>query len=95
MYAADTAGSMTEDAARPWFVNGGFETAISRAGPPVRMFRCSFWESAASSAITGATLSPTGGPSETLVQSIATTPGQHYTLSFFASGDPQIRPATR
>jgi VCBS repeat-containing protein len=86
--AADTVGSMTEDAGPNTIVNGGFETGDLTG-----------W-SASSSAVSaeflgiggafgnyGADLGPTAS-AQSLSQNVATTPGQQYTLSFFVAGDP-------
>jgi VCBS repeat-containing protein len=85
--SADTIGSMTEDLGPTVMVNGGFETGdltgwttsgshISVQIPPAGGQFGQF----------AAKLAPDPGL-ETLSQNVATTPGQHYTLSFFVTGD--------
>ena len=86
--AADTVGSMTEDAGPTVLVNGGFET-----GDLTGWTTTSASISAQVLALGGefgnyaAKLAPNAG--QTLAQDVTTTPGQHYTLSFYVTGDPE------
>jgi VCBS repeat-containing protein len=86
--AADTTGTMTEDLGPTLVVNGGFETGDLTG-----------W-SASDTAIISAQFVGLGGEfgnymadlgatatTQTLAQSIATTPGEHYTVSFYVLGD--------
>jgi VCBS repeat-containing protein len=86
--AADTTGTMTEDLGPTLVVNGGFETGDLTG-----------W-TASDTAIINAQFVGLGGEfgnymadlgatatTQTLAQSIATTPGQHYTVSFYVLGD--------
>jgi VCBS repeat-containing protein len=86
--AADTSGTMTEDLGPTLVVNGGFETGDLTG-----------W-TASDTAIINAQFVGLGGEfgnymadlgatatTQTLAQSIATTPGEHYTVSFYVLGD--------
>lgn len=86
--AADTIGSMTEDLGPSVVVNGGFETGDltgwSRTGTHV------FVQIPPAGGQFGqfaAKLAPNDNFSESLDQFVVTNPGQHYTLSFFVTGD--------
>jgi VCBS repeat-containing protein len=87
--AADTTASLTEDAGPSVVVNGSFETGDltgwTTSGPLIQV---QFLGLGGEFGQYSAQLSPTSGPSQTLSQDIATTPGQHYTLSFAVTGDP-------
>jgi VCBS repeat-containing protein len=87
--AADANGSVTEDAGPTAIVNGGFETGDltgwTTSGPHIQVQQL---ELGGSFGHFTAQLAPTGS-FETLAQDIATTPGQHYFLSFTVFGDPE------
>jgi VCBS repeat-containing protein len=89
--AADTTASLTEDAGPTIMTNGGFESGdltgwiTAGSGSHVSVQFLGFGgEFGDYSAL----LSATSGGSDFLSQVIATTPGQHYTLGFSLSGDP-------
>jgi VCBS repeat-containing protein len=86
--AADTTGSITKDTGPSSIVNGGFESGDLTgwtAGPHVQV---GDFELGGEFGRFTAQLTPTS-ESESLFQDIATTPDQHYTVSFFVAGDPE------
>jgi VCBS repeat-containing protein len=89
--AADTTASLTEDAGPTIITNGGFETGNltgwdnGGAGSPISVQFFGFGGEFGNYA---ALLSATTGGTNSLAQNVATTPGQHYTLGFSVSGDP-------
>jgi VCBS repeat-containing protein len=85
---ADTPGNIAEDLAPSIAVNGGFESGDLTGwvgGPDVAVqfvgLGGEFGDYAAH------LRPPGGGPTDTLTQNVATTPGETYTLSFSVSGD--------
>ena len=84
-----TFGSMTEDAGPSIFVNGGFETGdLSGWTVTGSMIQSQFLGVGGEFGNYAAQLSQPGGlGSQTISQSVATTPGQHYFVSFSVSGD--------
>lgn len=85
--AANLSGSVTEDAGPPVILNGDFETGNlanwSASGSHIHVAQLEF---GGSFGHYSAELLPTSGP-ETLTQDVATTPGQHYFVSFDVVGD--------
>ncbi|MEA2898721.1 MAG: hypothetical protein QOJ84_4336 [Bradyrhizobium sp.] len=90
--AATTNGSVTEDAGPTVVANGGFETGdltswnTSDSGSHVSVQFVGLGGEFGNYSVL---LSATSGGSDFLSQTIATTPGQHYTLGFSVSGDPE------
>jgi VCBS repeat-containing protein len=87
--AADTTGSLTEDAGPTIVTNGGFETGDltgwnTIVDPHVSV---QFYGFGGEFGNYSALLSATPGVNESFSQVIATTPGQHYTLGFSVTGD--------
>jgi VCBS repeat-containing protein len=86
--AADASGSVTEDAGPTAIVNGDFETGnLSGWTTSGSHIQVQDLELGGGFGHFSALLEPTGTP-ETLSQNIATSPGQHYFLSFTVIGDP-------
>jgi VCBS repeat-containing protein len=87
--SANVSGSVTEDAGPASIVNGDFETGNltgwSVSGSHIHVLQ---YELGGSFGHYSVQLAPTSG-TETLSQAIATTPGQHYFLSFDLIGDPE------
>jgi VCBS repeat-containing protein len=88
--AADTVGTLTEDAGPTVAVNGDFESGdltgwVSSGVVAQGLFIGGAFGNYA------AALSSSGG---FLEQDAATTAGQHYTLSFYVAGDPESNPTT-
>ncbi|RXH08752.1 hypothetical protein EAS56_27955 [Bradyrhizobium guangzhouense] len=87
--AANLSGSVTEDAGPPSIINGDFETGNlagwTVSGSHIQVAQLEF---GGSFGHYSAELLPTSG-TETLSQNIATTPGQHYFVSFDVVGDPE------
>ncbi|MCP3445735.1 VCBS domain-containing protein [Bradyrhizobium sp. CCGUVB14] len=87
--AANVSGSVTEDAGPAAIVNGDFETGDlsgwSTSGSHIHVAQL---EVGGSFGHYSVQLAPTGSE-ETLSQNVATTPGQHYFLSFDLIGDPE------
>lgn len=87
--AANLSGSITEDAGPPVILNGDFETGNlanwSVSGSHIHVAQLEF---GGSFGHYSAELLPTSAP-ETLTQDVATTPGQHYFVSFDVIGDPE------
>jgi VCBS repeat-containing protein len=85
--AADSTGTMTEDFGPTLVSNGGFETGDLTgwtADPAVQAVFMGFGGQFGNyAADLGAT-----DISQSLSQNIATTPGEHYTVSFYLLGDP-------
>lgn len=84
-----TLGSMTEDAGPSIFVNGGFETGdLSGWTTTGSLIHTQFMGLGGEFGNYAAQLSQPGGVgTETISQSVATTPGQHYFVSFSVTGD--------
>jgi VCBS repeat-containing protein len=86
--AAKASGSVTENAGPSAIVNGGFETGDltgwTASGPEITVQPL---ELGGPFGNFSARLAPTSA-AETLSQNIATTPGQHYFVSFDVIGDP-------
>jgi VCBS repeat-containing protein len=87
--AANALGSLTEDAGPAVIVNGDFETGNltgwTTSGPQIQVQQLELGGQFAHFSVE---LSPTGSP-QTLSQNVATTPGQHYFVSFTLIGDPE------
>jgi VCBS repeat-containing protein len=85
------AGSMTEDAGPSLFVNGGFETGDFTGwveNDPAMQIQAQFLALGGEFGNYAAQLNAPGGLGvETLSQTVATTPGQHYIVSFDVTGD--------
>jgi VCBS repeat-containing protein len=86
-----TLGSMTEDAGPSIFVNGGFETGdLSGWTTTGSSIQTQFLGLGGELGNWAAQLSQPGGiGTETISQTVATTPGQHYFVSFYVTGDPE------
>jgi VCBS repeat-containing protein len=84
-----TFGAVTENAGPSTFVNGDFETGdLSGWTVTGSHIQAQFLGLGGSFGNYAAELSAPGGiGSETLSQNVATTPGQHYTVSFYVTGD--------
>lgn len=86
---ADLNGSVTEDAGPPIILNGDFESGNlanwTVSGGHIHVAQLEF---GGSFGHYSAELLPTSS-TETLSQSVATTPGQHYFVSFDVVGDPE------
>ncbi|MEH2487088.1 beta strand repeat-containing protein [Bradyrhizobium sp. AZCC 2230] len=87
--AANASGSVTEDAGPASIINGDFETGDltgwTASGSHIHVVN---YEFGGSFGHFSAQLAPTSS-AETLSQAIATTPGQHYFVSFDIIGDPE------
>jgi VCBS repeat-containing protein len=85
-----TFGAVTENAGPSTFVNGGFETGdLSGWITTGTHIQALFLGLGGAFGNYAAELAAPGGiGSETLSQNVATTPGQHYTVSFYVAGDP-------
>jgi VCBS repeat-containing protein len=87
------AGSMTEDAGPSIFVNGGFEAGNLSGwteNDPGNQIQAQFLALGGEFGNYAAQLGAPGGlGTETLSQTVATTPGQHYIVSFSVTGDPE------
>lgn len=84
--AATASGSMTEDLGPSTVVNGGFETGDFTGWSASANLQVQFLGFGGEFGNYAAHLGGFGG---TLSQDVATTPGQHYTLSFYVLGDPE------
>ncbi|MBR0973292.1 beta strand repeat-containing protein [Bradyrhizobium japonicum] len=86
--SANLSGSVTEDAGPPVILNGDFETGNladwTVSGSHIHVAQLEF---GGSFGHYSAELLPTSGGPETLSQNVATTPGQHYFVSFDLVGD--------
>jgi VCBS repeat-containing protein len=86
-------GSMTEDAGPSIFVNGGFEAGNLSGwteNDPGNQIQAQFLALGGEFGNYAAQLGASGGVgTETLSQTVATTPGQHYIVSFDITGDPE------
>jgi VCBS repeat-containing protein len=84
-------GTMTEDAGPSIFFNGGFETGTLAGwveNDPGSQIEVQFLGLGGAFGNYAAQLSAPGGVgTETLSQTVATTPGQHYIVSFDVTGD--------
>ena len=82
-------GAVTEDAGPSTFVNGDFETGDltgwTQTGSQIQVL---FLGQGGAFGNFAAELAAPGGVGETLSQTVATTPGQHYIVSFSVTGDP-------
>ncbi|MBR0931517.1 VCBS domain-containing protein [Bradyrhizobium diazoefficiens] len=87
--AANLSGAVTEDAGPPVILNGDFETGNlanwTVSGGHIHVAQLELGGSFGHYSVE---LLPTSGP-ETLSQNVATTPGQHYFVSFDLVGDPE------
>ncbi|MGH6710962.1 MAG: VCBS domain-containing protein, partial [Bradyrhizobium sp.] len=86
-----TSGSMTEDAGPSIFVNGSFETGDFSGWTVTGSFiQTQFLGMGGEFGNYAAQLSQPGGVgTETISQTVATTPGEHYFVSFSFAGDPE------
>jgi len=86
----DTFGSVTEDAGPTVSVNGSFETGdFSGWVVSGTQIQVQFLALGGEFGNYAAQLPAPGGSDEVLSQNVATTPGQHYTVSFYVTGDPE------
>lgn len=87
--AANLSGAVTEDAGPPVILNGDFETGNfanwTVSGGHIHVTQLELGGSFGHYSVE---LLPTSAP-ETLSQNVATTPGQHYFVSFDVIGDPE------
>jgi VCBS repeat-containing protein len=85
--SADTTGTMTEDLGPTLVSNGGFETGdLTGWSTTSSTIHTEFLGFGGEFGNYAAGLGPTAS-FQSMSQSIATTPGQHYTVSFFVLGD--------
>jgi VCBS repeat-containing protein len=84
--AANASGSMTEDAGPTVVVNGGFETGDLTGWSASAGVQAQFLGFGGEFGNYAAQLAPSSG---SISQDVATTPGEHYTLSFVVLGDPE------
>jgi VCBS repeat-containing protein len=89
--SADVVGSITEDAGPTLLTNGGFETGDLTGWTTTGSgIQAEFLGLGGPYGNDSAVLAPPGGiGTETLSQSVATTAGTHYLVSFTAFGDPE------
>lgn len=83
--AAEASGSVIEDAGPTVMVNGGFESGDLSGWTTVGAVQARFRADGGEFGDYAAQLSTSG----TIAQNVATTPGEHYTVSFFITGDPE------
>lgn len=88
--SADVVGSITEDAGPTLLTNGDFEAGITGWTVVGSDIQAEFLGLGSEFGNISAVLGPPGGVgTETLSQSVATTAGTHYLVSFTAFGDPE------
>jgi Ca2+-binding RTX toxin-like protein len=88
--SADVVGSITEDAGPSLLTNGDFEAGLAGWTTTGSEIHAEFFGLGGEFGNSSALLSPPGGiGTETLSQSVATTAGTHYLVSFTAFGDPE------
>ena len=85
--ASDGTGSVFEDLGPTVLANGGFETGDLSGWTATASVQAQFLGNGDEFGNYAAQL---GGSSGTISQDVATTPGQHYTVSFFVTGDPEV-----
>ena len=85
--AADSTGTMTEDLGPTVLNNGSFETGDLTGWSASGSIQAVFLGLGGQFGNYAAHLGPSGS-TQSLSQSVSTTPGQHYTVSFYVLGDP-------
>jgi VCBS repeat-containing protein len=83
--AAEATGSVIEDAGPAVTVNGGFESGDLSGWTIVGTAQAQFRADGGEFGDYAAQLSGSGS----IAQDVMTTPGEHYTVSFFVTGDPE------